>query len=83
MKTRSSKRKTRVGIVLSDKMEKSIIVRVNRLTKDKKYGRVIRSSTKFKVHDEKNQAKTGDKVWIMETRPISKEKRWRLLEVVK
>jgi len=64
-------------------MEKSIIVRVNRLTKDREYGRVISSSAKFKVHDEKNQAKTGDKVRIMETRPISKEKRWRLLEVVK
>ena len=83
MKNRSSKRKTRVGIVLSDKMEKSIIVRVDRLTKDKAYGRVIRSSAKFKVHDEKNQAKTGEKVRIMETRPISKEKRWRLLGVVK
>jgi len=78
-----SKSKTRVGVVLSDKMDKTIIVRIDRLTTHKKYGRVIKQATKFKVHDAKNEAKAGDKVRIMETRPLSKEKRWRLVEVVK
>jgi small subunit ribosomal protein S17 len=77
------KRSMREGIVLSDKMDKTVVVRVDRLTKHKLYGRVIRRSVKFKVHDEKNQAKTGNKVRIMECRPFSKEKRWRLVEVLK
>ena len=77
-----SKRKIREGIVLTDKMDKTIVVRVDRLTKHKRYGRVIRRAAKFKVHDEQNQAKAGDKVRIMETRPLSREKRWRLVEIV-
>ena len=83
MTKRLSKRKVRVGVVLSDKMDKTIVVRIDRLTTHKKYSRVIRKATKFKVHDEQNQAKAGDKVRIMETRPFSKEKRWRLVEIVK
>lgn len=78
-----SRRKVRSGIVLSDKMDKTIVVRVESLSKHKKYGRVIWQATKFKVHDDKNLAHVGDKVRIMETRPLSKEKRWRLVEVVK
>lgn len=82
MEKRPSQRKVKEGIVLSDKMDKTIVVRVDRLTQHKKYGRVIRRTCKFKVHDEKNQAKLGDKVRIMESRPLSKEKRWRLVEVL-
>ena len=76
-------RKKRVGIVLSDRMNKTIVVRLERRVKHPIYGRVIRKWTKFKVHDERNSAKVGDKVRIVETRPLSKEKRWRLLEIVK
>ena len=78
-----TKRKIRTGIVLSDKMKKTIVVRVERLTKHAKYGKVIKRKNKFKVHDEKNIAKIGDTVRIEETRPLSKDKRWKLLEVIK
>ena len=78
-----NKRRARVGIVKSDKMDKTIVVRVERLAKHKKYHRVIKQTVSFKVHDEKNQAKTGDKVRIMQTRPLSKQKRWRLVEIIK
>lgn len=83
MNKQRNKRKIREGTVLSDRMNKTIVVRVDSLTKHKRYGRVIRRSAKFKVHDEQNQAKLGEKVRIMETRPLSKEKRWRLVEVIK
>ena len=83
MPSARSKRKVREGLVLSDRMDKTIVVRVHRLAKDQRYGRVVRRANKFKVHDPQNQAKTGDKVRIMETRPLSKEKRWRLVEVIK
>ena len=83
MKQARSKRKTKLAVVLSDKMDKTIVVRIERLTTHKRYGRVIKRATKFKVHDEKNQAKIGDTVRIMQTRPLSKEKRWRLVEVIK
>lgn len=76
-------RKKRVGIVLSDRMNKTIVVRLERRVRHPIYGRVIRKWTKFKVHDERNSAKVGDKVRIVETRPLSREKRWRLLEIVK
>ena len=78
-----TKRKIRIGIVLSDKMKKTIVVRVERLTKHAEYGKVIKRKNKFKVHDEKNIAKIGDTVRIEETRPLSKDKRWKLLEVIK
>lgn len=76
-------RKERIGIVTSDKMDKTIIVKVERRSRHPLYGRVIRKWNKFKVHDEKNSAKAGDKVRIVETRPLSKDKRWRLLEILK
>ena len=71
------------GFVVSDKMKKTIVVKVSNLARHRQYGRIIQRSTKFKVHDEKNQAKAGDKVRIAATRPISKEKHWRLVEVIK
>lgn len=76
-------RKKKVGVVVSDRMEKTVVVRVERLTRHPLYGRTIKSHSKFKVHDEQNQAKVGDKVLIFETRPLSKEKRWRVVEVLK
>ena len=78
-----TKRKLRTGIVISDKMKKTIIVGVSRLTKHPLYGKIIKKSNKFKVHDEKNTAKVGDTVRIQETRPLSKDKRWKLVEVIK
>jgi small subunit ribosomal protein S17 len=78
-----SKRKQRVGIVVSDKMNKTRIVKVMQSTQHPIYKRIIKTINKFKVHDEKNISKIGDKVRIIETRPLSKEKRWRLVEVLK
>ncbi|EFK94398.1 30S ribosomal protein S17 [Finegoldia magna] len=75
-------RKTIVGIVVSDKMDKSIVVEVKTLVKDPKYGKQLRKTTKFKAHDEENIAGIGDKVKIMETRPLSKTKNWRLVEII-
>ena len=74
--------KERVGIVTSNKMQKTIVVQVRRTVPHPQYGKVIQKAKKFKVHDEKNQAKIGDRVRIMETRPLSKLKRWRLVEIV-
>jgi len=78
-----SARKVRVGLVVSARMMKTIVVRVDRLVGHSLYPRTIRRATSFKVHDETNQAKAGDWVKIMETRPLSKEKRWRLVEVIR
>ena len=80
---RTSNRKVRIGEVVSNKMQKTIVVKVVRTTTHLVYKKVMTKTAKFKVHDEKNEAKIGDKVKIMETRPISKEKRWRLIEVLK
>lgn len=77
------RRKVREGIVVSDKMQKTIVVKIDRLVQHPMYPRTLRSSNTFKAHDEKNEAKTGDLVRIMETRPLSKHKRWRLLEIVR
>jgi len=77
------KRKKFEGIVTSDKMQKTIIVRVMHLSKHAKYGRIVKRYNKFKAHDEKGLAKTGDLVKIEETRPLSKDKRFRLVEVIK
>jgi len=77
----AARRKIRMGIVVSDKMHKTIVVRVERLTHHPLYKKVIRKYKKFKVHDESNSAKAGDRVRIIETRPLSKDKRWRLLEI--
>lgn len=76
-------RKVREGVVVSNKMHKTIVVKIDRLVQHPLYPRTIRSSNTFKAHDEKNDAKIGDLVRIMETRPLSKEKRWRLLEIVR
>jgi small subunit ribosomal protein S17 len=75
-------RKERVGEVISNKMSKTIVVRVERRFPHPRYGKVITAYTKFYAHDEKNEAKAGDRVRIQETRPLSKLKRWRLVEVV-
>ena len=76
------KRKTKVGRVVSDKMDKTIVVSVERLARHPLYKRVIRLTTKFKAHDEDNDAHTGDTVLIEESRPLSATKRWRLVKVV-
>ena len=78
----TGKRKTKVGRVVSDKMDKTIVVSVERLARHPLYKRVIRLTTKFKAHDELNEAHVGDTVLIEESRPLSATKRWRLLEVV-
>jgi small subunit ribosomal protein S17 len=75
-------RKERIGVVTSDKMDKSITVIVERRVMHKKYGKFVKLSSKFMAHDEKEEANVGDTVRIMETRPLSKSKRWRLVEVV-
>jgi small subunit ribosomal protein S17 len=77
------RRKTRTGVVVSDKMQKTIVVKVERSARHPLYKKIIRRYKKFKAHDETNSAKIGDTVKIMETRPLSKEKRWRLLEILK
>jgi small subunit ribosomal protein S17 len=77
-----AKRKVREGVVASDKMDKTITVHVQRTVKHPLYKRIMRKTVSFKAHDEKNECKVGDKVRIVETRPLSATKRWRLLEVV-
>ena len=76
-------RKSRVGVVLSDKMQKSCVIGVERRVRHKLYGKYIKLTSKFMVHDEENQARIGDIVRVSETRPLSRRKRWRLVEVVK
>ena len=75
-------RKERVGIVTSDKMQKSIVVAVERKVKHPKYGKFVKKTTKFVAHDENNDCNIGDTVKIMETRPLSKSKNWRLVEII-
>ncbi|MGD8400307.1 MAG: 30S ribosomal protein S17 [Bacillota bacterium] len=75
-------RKTRVGLVVSDKMDKTIVVAVQRLVRHSLYGRIIKMTSKLKAHDENNECQIGDKVKIMETRPLSKDKRWRLVSII-
>ena len=75
-------RKTRIGIVSSNKMNKTITVNVERKVKHPIYGKFVKKTTRFHAHDEKNECAVGDVVRIMETRPLSKTKRWRLIEVV-
>lgn len=77
-----SARKVREGLVVSDKMDKTAVVAVVRLKRHPLYGRVQRVTKRFKAHDESNECHVGDRVRIMETRPISKDKNWRILEVV-
>jgi small subunit ribosomal protein S17 len=75
-------RKTRVGVVVSDKMQKTVVVAVERRVPHPIYGKMVTRTTRFKAHDEGNAAKVGDRVRIMETRPLSKDKRWRVVEIV-
>ena len=75
-------RKERVGVVVSNKMDKSIVIKVERKVKHPLYGKFVKKSTKFMAHDEKNECNIGDTVRIMETRPLSKTKRWRLVEII-
>ena len=75
-------RKTRVGRVVSDKMEKTVVVAVETKVRHPLYGKTMNKTTKFKAHDENNEAKINDKVLIMETRPLSKDKRWRIVEII-
>jgi len=82
METKRNLRKERIGVVTSNKMEKSIVVSVERKVKHPKYGKFVKKTTKFVAHDEKNDCNPGDTVRIMETRPLSKTKCWRLVEIV-
>ena len=75
-------RKTRVGRVVSDKMQKTIVVAIEDNIKHPLYGKVIKNTVKFKAHDENNECRIGDKVEIMETRPLSKDKNWRLVKII-
>jgi small subunit ribosomal protein S17 len=83
MDDKRGKRKEEIGIVLSDKTPKTIVVRVQRVASHEKYSKTVKKFSKFKVHDENKEAKLGDRVLIAETRPISKDKRWRLVKVLK
>ena len=74
--------KTRVGIVTSDKMDKTIVVSIVDNVKHPLYGKIVKRTYKLKAHDENNECKIGDRVRVMETRPLSKDKRWRLVEIV-
>ena len=75
-------RKTDVGRVVSDKMDKTVVVAIENSVKHKLYKKIIKRTIKLKVHDENNECKIGDRVRIMETRPLSKDKRWRLVEII-
>jgi small subunit ribosomal protein S17 len=75
-------RKTRIGRVVSDKMDKTVVVAVETTISHPVYKRTVTQTKKYKAHDEENQCKTGDRVKIMETRPLSKDKRWRVVEII-
>ena len=75
-------RKTRIGEVVSDKMDKTIVVAVKTKKKHPLYGKTVNYTRKFKAHDENNECNIGDRVMIMETRPLSKDKRWRVVEII-
>ena len=75
-------RKTQVGVVVSDKVDKTVVVRVSHLVKHPVYNKYIKRSVKYKAHDEENSCKSGDRVLIVETRPLSKDKRWRVRQII-
>ena len=75
-------RKTRVGVVVSDKMQKTVVVAIERRFPHPLYGKMVTRTKRLKAHDEENSAKVGDRVRIMETRPLSKDKRWRIVEII-
>lgn len=76
-------RKTRVGVVVSDKMDKTVVVAVEDIRRHPLYGRSVRRTTRLKAHDETNECRVGDEVRLMETRPLSRTKRWRVVEVIR
>jgi small subunit ribosomal protein S17 len=80
--TPRGRRKVRTGVVVSDGMDKTVVVRIDRQIRHALYGKTVRRSSKLAAHDESNEARVGDTVRVMETRPLSKTKRWRLVEVV-
>ena len=80
--TKRASRKTRVGMVVSDKMDKTIVVAIADRVKHPLYKKIVKRTYKLKAHDEQNQCGIGDKVKVMETRPLSKDKRWRLVEII-
>lgn len=75
-------RRTRVGVVVSDKMDKTVVVSVEQTLRHSLYGKTMRRSTTFKAHDENNECGVGDRVRVMQTRPLSKQKRWRVMEII-
>jgi small subunit ribosomal protein S17 len=79
---KKSRRKSVIGVVSSDKMNRTIVVRVEKLRKHPRYGKYVKSITVYKTHDQENKAKVGDKVEIIETRPLSKTKHWRLVKIL-
>ena len=80
--TDRNERKSKTGVVVSNKMEKTVVVAVERIVQHSLYSKSVRQTVKFKAHDENNDSNVGDKVKIMETRPISKDKRWRVIEII-
>ena len=82
MEEKRNLRKTRTGIVVSDKMDKTVVVAIKERVKHPLYGKIVNRTKKFKVHDENNQCGVGEKVRVMETRPLSKDKHWRVIEIV-
>ena len=75
-------RKSRVGVVLSNKMTKTVVVKVERRVPDRQYGKIVTQAKKFKAHDENQECRPGDKVRMVETRPLSKDKHWRVVEII-
>ena len=82
MENRTSSRKTRVGLVVSDKMDKTVVVAIADRVAPPLYKKIVMSTYKLKAHDEKNECGIGDRVRVMETRPLSKDKRWRVVEII-
>ncbi|MEI7484710.1 MAG: 30S ribosomal protein S17 [Ignavibacteriota bacterium] len=82
VKKRTANRKSRIGVIVSNKMEKSVVVAIEKRVQHPLYKKFFKKTTKFMAHDEKNEGGIGDKVKIMETRPLSKNKRWRLVEII-
>lgn len=82
MSERMARRATKIGIVTSDKMDKTVVVAVDRFVRHPLYKKIVRRTSKFMAHDEKNQCRVGDRVRIVETRPLSRHKRWRVVEVL-
>ena len=82
MTVERNRRKSRVGMVVSDKMDKTVVVAIEDFVRHSLYGKAVKRTKKFKAHDENNECNIGDKVRIMETRPLSKDKRWRVVNIV-